>query len=154
MAAGKFKVHNRTWLRNGDSTFNYTANTFKMILLASTSNITLSVGTGLYGDLTGELATANGYTSGGITLTGVTWTGTAGTVTLTCTAPVWTATGTLTWRWWAIYASGTLNGQVNPLVGFALADTTPADSTTTAGNTLTITPNASGLYTNSGAQID
>jgi hypothetical protein len=35
---------------------------------------------------------------------------------------------------------------VNPLVGYFLGDSTPADvPATTSGNTLTITPNASGI---------
>jgi hypothetical protein len=47
-----------------------------------------------------------------------------------------------------LYYLGTLNGKVNPIVAHALGDSTPADvPLTTAGNTITITPNASGILT-------
>ena len=45
-----------------------------------------------------------------------------------------------------VRAVGTLNGKVDPIVGYFLGDNTPADvPATTVGNTLTVTPNASGV---------
>lgn len=156
MAAGKWKLYDQAKKRLADGTLDLDSNTFKMALFQSTSNCnTLSVGTGLYGDLTNELANANGYLTGGTALTGVTWTNSSGTETFTCTAPVWTASGgSITARFAVIYASGTLNGVTNPLLAVCLLDTTPADVTATSGNTLTITPNASGIFTLSGATTD
>lgn len=156
MAAGKWKIYERAKFRIGDGTFDLDANTFKMGLYLSTSNAnTLGVGTGILADLTNEHANANGYTTGGITLTGVTWTNTAGSEAFTFTAPVWTASGgSIVARFGVIYALGTLNTIVNPLLAVCLLDTAPADVTATTGNTLTITPNASGAFTLSGATAD
>jgi hypothetical protein len=95
-----------------------------------------------------EIAGVNGYTTGGGTLTGVALTQTAGVVKFTSNAFVWTASGgsIALWRYGVIYASGTLNGKLNPIVGYFLGDSTPADvPATTVGNTLTVTPSASGL---------
>lgn len=97
-----------------------------------------------------EIATAGqtAYAAGGGALTAVTLAQAAGVVKFTSAAFVWTADGTgiPAWRYGVIYYLGTLNGKVNPLVGYFLGDVTPADvPLTSAPNTLTVTPNASGL---------
>ena len=97
-----------------------------------------------------EIATAGqtAYVAGGAALTAVTLAQAAGVVKFTSAAQVWTADGTgiPAWRYMVLYYLGTLNGKINPLVAYALGDATPADiPLTTAGNTLTITPNASGI---------
>ena len=97
-----------------------------------------------------EIATAGqtAYAAGGAALTSVALTQTGGVVKFTSAAQVWTADGTgiPAWRYGVVYYLGTLNGKVNPLVGYFLGDSTPADvPLTTAPNTLTITPNASGI---------
>jgi hypothetical protein len=123
------------------------ANTFKLTLHTSSwtpANSTDEV----FADVTNELATANGYTAGGITLTSVALTQTAGVVKFTSAAAVWTASGGSipVWRRGVVRAVGTLNGKVDPIVGHFLGDSTPADvPATTTGNTLTVTPNASGI---------
>lgn len=73
-----------------------------------------------------------------------------GVVKFTFAAPVWTAAGGSipAWRHAYIRAVGTLNGKVDPIVGHFFGDSTPADvPATTVGNTLTITPSASGIMT-------
>lgn len=97
-----------------------------------------------------EIATAGqtAYAAGGAALASVTLAQTGGVVKFTSAAQVWTADGTgiPAWRYMVIYYLGTLNGKLNPLVAYALGDTTPADvPLTTAPNTLTITMNASGI---------
>jgi len=97
-----------------------------------------------------EIATAGqtAYVAGGAALTAVTLAQAAGVVKFTSAAQVWTADGTgiPAWRYGVVYYLGTLNGKINPLVAYFLGDATPADiPLTTAGNTLTITPNASGI---------
>jgi hypothetical protein len=98
-----------------------------------------------------ELANGNGYTTGGLTPATITLTQTAGVVKFTWSTPaVWTASGTgiPAWRRMVLYYLGTLNGKVNPLLAHSLGDATPADiPLTTATNTITITPNASGVIT-------
>lgn len=97
-----------------------------------------------------EIAAGNGYSAGGIALTGVALTQAAGTVKFTSAAAVWTASGgnIPAWRRGVIYYLGTLNGKVNPIVGYFLGDATNIDvPATTPPNTLTFTPNAAGIVT-------
>ena len=148
MAAGAFIFPDKAKLNFFSATdLLNSANTFKVTLHTSTwvpANGTNEV----YADATNELATGFGYTAGGITLTGVALTQTAGVVKFTSAAAVWTAAGGSipAWRYGVVRAFGTLNGKVDPIVGYFLGDSTPADvPATTTGNTLTITPNASGI---------
>lgn len=153
-AAGKFKLYELAKFRIGNLTIDLSdATNWKLALFLSTSNCdTLSTGTGLYGDLTNEHANANGYTTGGIALSGVTWTNTGGSEAWTFTAPVFTASGgSIIARSAVIYKNATVNLIVKPVLCTCLLDATPADVTATTGNTLTITPNASGAFTLSGA---
>jgi hypothetical protein len=105
----------------------------------------------VWADVSGnEIANGNGYTTGGGTLTGVVLNQTSGTVKFTASAFTWTASGGSipAWRRGVVYYLGTLNSKVNPIIGYFLGDSTPADvPATTVGNTLTVTPNASGILT-------
>jgi hypothetical protein len=149
MAAGAFIFPDKAKLNFFSTTglLQATNTNFRIALIASTwtpANSTDEV----FSDVTGELATANGYTAGGGTLTSVTLAQSAGVVKYTSAAFVWTASGGSipAWRRGVIYYLGTLNGKVNPIVGHFLGDSTPADiPATTTGNTLTVTPNASGV---------
>ena len=97
-----------------------------------------------------ELPTGGGYTAGGGTLTGVVLSQTAGTVKFTSSTFVWTASGggIPAWRRGVVYYLGVLNAVTNPLLGYFLGDGTNIDvPATTAPNTLTFTPNASGILT-------
>lgn len=157
MAAGKWKLYQTAKDYIGDGTFDLDDGTnWKMALFLSTSNANTLGGTNdVYGDLTNEHSNANGYTTGGQALTGVTWVQSAGTVTFDCDNPVWTASGgSITARFAVIYKDATVNSIVKPLLCVCLLDTTPADVTATTGNTLTITINASGVFTLSGADSD
>lgn len=154
MAAGKWKLYEYAKEYIGDGTHDLDDTTnWKMALFLSTSNCdTLSVGTGVYGDLTNEHANGNGYTTGGVALTGITWTHSGGTATFDCNNPVWTASGgDIVARFAVIYRDATVNSIVKPLLCVCLLDTTPANVTATNGNTLTITINASGVFTLTGA---
>lgn len=156
-AAGKFKFYDFAKEYFGDGTLDFDLTTnMQMALFLSTSNAnTLSVGTGIYADLTNEVANGNGYTTGGIALTGETWGQVAGVATFDCDDVVWTASGgSITARLAVIYVNATVNSIVKPLICVCLLDTTPADVTVTNGNTLTIAINASGVFTLSGATSD
>lgn len=148
MAAGAFTFPDKAKLNFFSATdLLNPANTFKLTLHTSTwtpDNSTNEV----FADATNELSTGFGYTAGGITLTSVALTQTAGVVKFTTAAAVWTASGGSipAWRYGVVRASGTLNGKVDPIVGYFLGDSTPADvPATTTGNTLTVTPSASGI---------
>lgn len=122
---------------------------FKLALIGS--GWTPNNGTNeVFADVTSELATGGGYTAGGAALANVSLTQTGGTVKFTADAVQWTASGSgiPAWRRGVVYAVGTIGGKVNPIVGHFLGDSAPADiPVTTAGNTLTVTPSASGWLT-------
>jgi hypothetical protein len=154
-AAGKWKRYDifSKWI--GDGTFDLDANTIKCALFQSTSDAnTLTNVNSLLGDLTNEHANANGYTTGGVTVA-ATWVESAGVTTFDVADAVWTASGgSIVARFAVLYASGTLNGHLNPLIAVCLLDTAPADVIATTGNTLTIQINASGVFTLSAGQVD
>ena len=138
MAAGNWTFTDvaRTRMLNG--TFDFDTDVFKEALFLSTSNIGAASTT--FAGVTSEHAAANGYTAGGIAVT-ITLSGTT-TVTVDSTDPVWTASGgSIVARFVVLYE---VAGDV---VAYALLDSTPADVTATAGNTLTIQHNASGIFT-------
>ena len=129
-AAGSWTFTNggRTSLLNG--TFDIDSDTWKMALFLSTSNIGAASTT--YAGLTNEHSNANGYTTGGIAQT-LTLSGTT-TVTVAASAsPTWTASGgSIVARFAVIYE---VSGNV---LCYCLLDSTPADVTTTTGNTFTV----------------
>lgn len=138
MAAGNWTFTNAT--RTDLSTGTYLdADSYKIALFQSTSNIGASSTT--YAGLTNEVANGNGYTTGGNAVT-MTRSGTT-TVTFDTTDPaVWTASGgSIVARFAVLYE---VAGNV---LCYCLLDSTPADVTVTAGNTLTLTINASGVFT-------
>ena len=154
-AAGKWKIYDQFRLWASDGTFDLDANTIKCALFLSTSDCdTLTSANALLADLTNQHANANGYTTGGVTVA-ATWTNAAGTSTFDVADAVWTASGgSIVARFAVLYASGTLNGHVDPLIAVCLLDTAPADVTATTGNTLTVQINASGVFTTSGGQVN
>lgn len=157
MAAGKFKVYDFAKKYIGDGTIDLDDTTnWKGALFLSAGNAnTLSVGTGVYGDLTSEHANANGYTTGGIALSGIVWTRSGATLTFDLSDYVYTASGgSIVARFAVIYKNATVNSIVKPLLCVSLLDVTPANVTATDGNTLTIQINASGAFTLSGADVD
>jgi hypothetical protein len=126
-----------------------TANTYKMSLHTSTwvpNDATNEV----FADVTNELPTGGGYTAGGVTLGTDALTLTGSAIKFTSDPAAWVASGSgiPAWRHGVIRAVGTLNGKVDPIVGYFLGDTTAGGTdvpVTTSGNSLTVTPNASGL---------
>jgi hypothetical protein len=146
MAASAWRTYESFVEFQGDNTIDLDNDTFKMALFLSTSNAATLTTNAAYADLTNEHANANGYTTGGKTLT-MTWAHSGQTTTLDCDDQVWTASGgSIVARFAVIYSSTS-----GKLVAYCLLDTTPADITTTTGNTLTITINASGILTFTGA---
>ena len=98
-------------------------------------------------DLTNQLSTANGYTSGGQALASVTWTQSTTVAIFAAANTVWTASGgSITARYAILRAVGTFNSQVDPLIAYILLDTTPADVTATDGNTFTLQWHANGIF--------
>ncbi len=122
---------------------------FKVTL--HTSSYTPSAAHSVYADLTNELSTAFGYTSGGLALANVVVsTVTTNDAKFDADDAVWTASGGSipVWRYAVIRRADTVNSLVGPLIGYILGDTSPADiPATTDTNTLTLAFNASGIIT-------
>lgn len=139
MAAGNWTFPDASRKKLLDGTFDLDTDLWKMALCASASNIGAASTT--YAALTGEVANANGYTTGGIAISLTL----AGTTTVTvdiATDPVWTASGgSITARYAVIYEVG------GSILCYALLDSTPADVTATDGNTLTVAAAAGGVFT-------
>lgn len=122
---------------------NASSDTFKIGLSTSSYTPSQSAHTVL-ADITNEVS-GNGYARQ--TLGSVTWTRSGATATFDFADPVFTASGgSIVARYWWIF-NDTVSSPTKPLVAYGFVDATPADVTTTDGNTLTFNVNASGLYT-------
>lgn len=148
-AAGKWKLYESAKLGIANGEIDLDTHSFKIALFASTSNCDTLSGTTTMASLTNQLATANGYTQNDKAVT-ITTANSGGTITVDeTTNPVWTASGgSITARFAVIYDDTHASDQA---LCVCLLDTAPADVTATSGNTFTITINASGLFTISGA---
>lgn len=154
MAAGKWKMYESAKLAWTNGTIDFDSHSFKINLYLSTSNAdTLTAATiTQLSDITNQVATNFGYTQNNKAVT-LTTANSSGTITIDeTTNPSWTASGgAITARFAVIYD----DTHANDMPCFVcLLDTTPADVTATDGNTLTITINASGVVTLSGAAVD
>ncbi|WP_075908878.1 hypothetical protein [Mycobacteroides chelonae] len=130
MTAGNWTFTNggRTRLLNG--TFDIDSDTFRVALVTSTSNIGASTTT--WAGVTNEVANGNGYTTGGIAVT-LALSGTTSVTASFSSNPTWTASGgSIVARWAVLYELG------GDVLCYVLLDNTPADVTTTNGNSLTI----------------
>lgn len=132
-APGPWVLTNTTKQKILNDTFNLTTDTFKCALFLSTSNIAVTSTT--FAGLTNEVGTTNtGYTAGGAAAAFTVSLVTTDDATVTFTTnPSWTAgSANLTARFAVLYE---VSGDV---VAYCLLDSTPADVTTTSGQTLTI----------------
>jgi hypothetical protein len=145
MSAGAFTVYTKAIQNIGDGSFNLPSDTLVMALL--TSAYTPAPNTdALWSDVSAnEVVTGSGYTAGGVVLSGVTWTISTATNTLTCTAPTW-ATFSATFKYAVIVrrASASLAG-TDKLLSYVDGNS-GGGSVVVGGGTLTITPNASGIF--------
>jgi hypothetical protein len=157
MPAGKWKLYQQAkkYLADGTHDLDDAAN-WKVALFLSTSNANdLTLAPARFGDLTNEHAAANGYAAGGEAAADASWTNVDGVMTFDIGDVVYTAAGgSITARFAVLYKDATVNGVVRPLLAVCLLDTTPADVTATDTNTLTITINAAGVFSLSGAASD
>lgn len=149
MAAGKWKLYAKAKLAIANGDIDLNGHSFKINLYLSTSNCDTLTAHDELADLTNQVATNFGYTQNTKAVT-ITTADSSGTITVDeTTNPVWTASGgSITARFAVIYDD--THASDMPLA-VCLLDTTPADVTATDGNTFTITQNASGIFTMSGA---
>lgn len=139
MAATAFALYNKAKKYIGDGTIQLATTALKMALHTSASNAgtaTLSTKASVNNECSG-----GGYAAKA--LSGMLWTAgaSAGQLKFDSTAVVFTAVGSslVNWSYAVIYVSA---GKV-----LCWSKLTTAQQTLTAGNTLTVTPNASGIFT-------
>jgi hypothetical protein len=126
-----------------DGTLDLDSNTINLALV--TSSYTPALTHTIWANVSAnEVATGDGYTTGGETIT-QSVTRSTGTTKFDAADVTWTAL-TKTFRYGVLYAVGTLNTIVNPLIGYTLFDTTPADITVN-GVDWTVQWNANGIIT-------
>lgn len=149
MAAGTFMLYsaNKDDLRIND----LTGATIKMALVTSVYTPSAGeAGHSVWADMSAnEIAAGNGYTAGGATLATPTATAITSGFKFSTGNASWTASGgnIPAWRYGVLYVSGALWGKTNPVVGYFVGDSTPADvPATTAGNPLTINCPAGGWF--------
>jgi hypothetical protein len=150
MAAGTFTLFsaNKDDLRMQD----LTGATIKMALVNSTYTPDATYnGHDEWADVSAnEIANGNGYLTGGATLANDVITGITSGFKYSCDSPIrWTASGGSipAWRYAVMYVSGSLWSKTNPVIGYFVGDSTPADiPATTTGNNLDITVPSGGWF--------
>ena len=147
MAANAWVFYDSFKERMADGGHDLDADSFKMALCLVGSNCD-TVTLDQYSELTSEHANQFGYLTGGEVLDNVSWVEVTGTVTFDCDPEVWTAAGGSIICRFAVIYNDTHTDDL--LVCYSLLDNTPGDVTATDGNTLTITPHASGIFTLTG----
>lgn len=125
--------------------------TVKVALISSAWTPDASAtGNSVFADMSAnEVAAGNGYTAGGVSLASMVKTAISGGYKFSSASPAWTAAGgnIPAFRYVVMYISGTLWGMTNPVIGYFVGDTTPADiPATTSGNTLTLNCPAAGWF--------
>lgn len=137
---GTANIYN-SWVEKMCEGGNLSSDVFKIGLTTSTYTPDQAAHDEL-ADITNEVS-GSGYARQ--TLGSVTSNRSTNVLTFDFADPVFTASGgSIVARYWFIY-NDTMTG--DPLVAYGLIDQTPADVTTTDGNTLTFNVNASGLFT-------
>jgi hypothetical protein len=143
---GPWTIFNRAKSKFTDGTIVFGSHAFNMVLLGSAQTLSATFtgtsGDCRYADLTAELTTGSGYASGGtgmsslsvtrVTSTTVAWNGTG----------TWTPSGSLTWKYAAIYDATTTT---KDLVCFCDMDTGGGTVTATSGTNIIFTPGSNGI---------
>lgn len=145
MAAGSFTVYSNACLEIGNGSFDFNVDTYVMTLVTNSYTPSPNTDAQWSAVSANEVSTGSGYTAGGVVLSGVSSTLSGATVTFTCAAPTWLSFSA-TFRYAVIVrrAGGSL-ASTDLLLCYV--DCSGGGSLTGGGGTLTITPNASGIFT-------
>lgn len=137
MSVGAWLIFDTFPLYLEEQGINLSSDTLMLALFTSASNANDRTKS-LYGDLTDELANANGYTTGGFALSSVTLTQSGATVKLaSADLTIAASGGNLVFRYAVIY-DATPTSPLKPLIACSLLDTTPADTTVLNGQSTII----------------
>jgi len=148
MATSAWKFYNKFKQYMADGTINLGSDTFNLGLFTSASNAatdTLSTRS----QVTGEVASANGYVLGGKALTGVTWaTGaSAKEMRFDATAAIWSASGgSISAAKFGVVYSVTSGASAGLQKLVCRSQLSTSQFSVTTGNTLTVTPSANGVF--------
>lgn len=130
MAIGPWLLTDSFRAKLADEGFRTATASWKLALFLSTSNISTDSTT--YAGVTNEHANANGYVTGGIDVE-LAVTGTTEVVVSLTEVPEFDAVGgSITARYAVLYEAS------DDVAAYCLLDTTPADVTAAAGNTLAV----------------
>lgn len=143
---GKFSANIMGGEAAGDVPMDFLSDTIKATL-HTTTYVPNTDTHEAFADATNELTTANGYTAGGIAIAGktVVYATDRTTFDMDDTTVTWTASGAgITFRY-IIFWDDTTTAPVDALIGYIDA-TGSGNTTITAGNTLTVTTGATGLF--------
>ena len=147
MSAGPFTLFYVAKPKFGNGKMNLSSDALKACLLTNVQTIANTFvgtsGNAQYSDLTNEVASGNGYTTGGVALTGVTYTQSSGTVTFTFTSPSWTS-ATFTAKYLAVYDNTATN---KDLLLYCDLEQTSSTGVSVTNGTLTVTVPAGGVFT-------
>jgi hypothetical protein len=146
MAASAFLLYNRAIRKLGAGVI-VLPGAVRIALVGSAGNFATST-LSLFGSITDQVTSGNGYSSSGKALASEVWTAgaSAGQIKFDAADPIWTATGGAinSIRACVLFMSGTSNGLCHML---AVAALTTAAFNLSNGNTLTLQFNSSGIFT-------
>lgn len=146
MAAGAWAFYNKAKKYIGSADIDLNGSSFRMSLFTSASNAnTATLST--IGSVTSEVTEAAGYSSSGKALTGVTWTvgASASEYRFNSSALFWSANaGTISGIKFAVIWITGASAQARKIMVRSQLST--AAFALTAGNRLTITPSANGIF--------
>ena len=145
MAATAFILYNLAKKKMANGTIDLDTNIWRAALATSASNASTAT-LGVYGSVTGEVTTGNGYTTGGKSLTTITWTVGASATEYRFDAAdlVWTATGgNIANVKFMVIRNSTAAASGDLLCWTRLSS---AQFTLTSGNTLTVQFSANGIF--------
>lgn len=146
MPAGTFTIFRRAKPKLITGVIDLDTQTLKLALTTNVQSITDDfAGSSTdcrYADLTAEVASGSGYTTGGATLTSVTVTRSGATVTLDAADVSWPSS-TFTAKYGILYADNTNDD----LIGFVDLETGSSTGVSPSAATLSVNWNASGIFT-------
>lgn len=146
MAATAWVVYNKAIKKLGNATINLGTAQLRMALVGSGGNYATST-LSLFGSVTDQVTSGNGYSSSGKALTTEVWTAgsSAGAYKLDVADPIWTATGGAinSIKAAIIFVSGASAGACHVLCWSQL---TSSAFNLASGNTLTVQIAASGVF--------
>jgi len=148
MAAQAWIIYNKFREYMADNTIDLDGDTFMLALFTSASNAAIAT-LSTRSQVTNEVSAANGYAAGGKSLLGITWAegASAGVMRFDATATIWSASGgSIVNAKFAVLYDLTTGASAGVQRLVASSQLSTSQFTVTDGNTLTVTPSATGIF--------